>query len=70
MNIGRSEFTRLVRVEVKYNKIIELSNWVDDCLEMLAIVTNGTNIVRLNDAIETLDEAYNEFWAYITEIKS
>lgn len=70
MNLGRSEHQRLVRIESRYNHIIALSQWIDECLVMLSIITNGTNLNAYNDIIDTLDEAYMEFWKYIAEIKA
>lgn len=70
MNLGRSEHQRLVQKEVQLNRIIALSQWIDECLVMLSIITNGTNVNAYNDIIDTLDEAYTEFWKYIAEIKA
>jgi hypothetical protein len=70
MNLGRTEIKRLVLIEQKYDKIIELSKWVDECLEMLSIATDGTSLISYLDVVENVDEAYEEFWAYIAEIKS
>lgn len=70
MNLGRTEIKRLVLIEQKYDKIIMLSDWIDECLQVLAITINGTNVSAYLESIETVDEAYNEFWAYISEIKA
>ena len=70
MNIGRSEYTRLVQIEMKYRKIIELYKWIDECLETLAGLTVDDDSNAYYDAINVLDEAYTEFQKYIQEIKS
>ena len=70
MNIGRSEYTRLIQIEVKYRKIIELYKWIDECLETLADLTVDEDSNAYYDAINVLDEAYTEFQKYIQEIKS
>ena len=70
MNVKRSEYTRLVQVEVKYRKIIELYKWIDECLEMLADLTVDDDSNAYYDAVNVLDEAYTEFQKYLQEIKS
>lgn len=70
MNIGRSEYTRLIQIEMKYRKIIELYKWMDECLETLAGLTVDDDSNAYYDAINVLDEAYTEFQKYIQEIKS
>ncbi len=47
MNLGRTEIKRLVLIEQKYDKIITLSDWIDECLEMLSIATNGKTYSRM-----------------------
>ena len=70
MNIGRSEHQRLVRIESRYNHIITLSKWIDECLEVLAELAVDEDSNAYYDAINVLDEAYTEFQKYIQEIKS
>ena len=70
MNVGRSEYTRLVQIEVKYRKIIELCKWIDECLEVLAELTVDEDSNAYYDAINVLDEAYTEFQKYLQELTS
>lgn len=70
MNIGRSEYTRLIQIEVKYRKIIELYKWIDECLETLADLTVDDDSNAYYDAINVLDEAYTEFQKYLQELTS
>lgn len=70
MNIGRSEYTRLVQIEVKYRKIIELYKWIDECLEVLADLMVDDDYNAYYDAVNVLDEAYTEFQKYLQELTS
>lgn len=69
MNIGRSEYTRLVRIETKFNKIIELVRWKDECLEVLATADpDDERSPVFYEAIRVLDEACTELEHHLKEI--